>query len=185
MRRARRQWRSADAMARPEANPTGTFWPPRSQRRRGSTRQREGRAHEAAAHHPARSFRYLRVRARGRARRMGGAGCVRVLRTPDATTLEGKARAAFRSGFLGIDSLGWSTLVQVVEASERGPRDAPSNCWRGAGRALRRARSCHRTAGGRGGDRVCGFAQRSSQGHAGGGVAQHTRTAGSARRFAR
>ena len=35
----------------------------------------------------------------------------------DATKLEGKARAAFRSGFLGIDSLGWSTLVQIVEAS--------------------------------------------------------------------
>ena len=36
----------------------------------------------------------------------------------DPATLEGKARAAFRSGFLGIDSFGWSTLVQVVEASE-------------------------------------------------------------------
>jgi len=36
----------------------------------------------------------------------------------DATRLEGRARAAFRSGFLGIDSLGWSTLVQIVEASE-------------------------------------------------------------------
>lgn len=36
----------------------------------------------------------------------------------DVARLEGKARAAFRSGFLGIDSLGWSTLVQVVEASE-------------------------------------------------------------------
>jgi hypothetical protein len=36
----------------------------------------------------------------------------------DATRLEGKARAAFRSGFLGIDTLGWSTLVQIVEASE-------------------------------------------------------------------
>jgi hypothetical protein len=35
----------------------------------------------------------------------------------DPTTLQGKARAAFRSGFLGIDSLGWSTLVQVVEAT--------------------------------------------------------------------
>jgi hypothetical protein len=33
-------------------------------------------------------------------------------------TLHGKARTAFRSGFLGIDSLGWSTLVQIVEASE-------------------------------------------------------------------
>jgi uncharacterized protein DUF6505 len=37
--------------------------------------------------------------------------------TLDVTGLEGKKRAAFRSGFLGIDSLGWSTLVQVVEAS--------------------------------------------------------------------
>ena len=31
---------------------------------------------------------------------------------------EGKARAAFRSGFLGVASLGWSTLVQIVEASD-------------------------------------------------------------------
>jgi len=36
----------------------------------------------------------------------------------DPTTLEGKARSAFRGGFLGIESLGWSTLVQIVEASE-------------------------------------------------------------------
>jgi hypothetical protein len=36
----------------------------------------------------------------------------------DPAALEGKARAAFRSGFLGIDTLGWSTLVQIVEASE-------------------------------------------------------------------
>jgi hypothetical protein len=38
--------------------------------------------------------------------------------TMDVAGLEGKRRAAFRSGFLGIDSLGWSTLVQVVEVSE-------------------------------------------------------------------
>jgi hypothetical protein len=36
----------------------------------------------------------------------------------DPATLAGKARAAFRGGFLGIGSLGWSTLVQIVEASE-------------------------------------------------------------------
>jgi hypothetical protein len=35
----------------------------------------------------------------------------------DAEKLEGKARSAFRSGFLGVESLGWSTLVQIVEAS--------------------------------------------------------------------
>lgn len=32
-------------------------------------------------------------------------------------TLAGKVRAAFRGGFLGVESLGRSTLVQVVEAS--------------------------------------------------------------------
>jgi Family of unknown function (DUF6505) len=36
----------------------------------------------------------------------------------DPTKLEGKARSAFRGGFLGVESLGWSTLVQIVEASE-------------------------------------------------------------------
>lgn len=37
----------------------------------------------------------------------------------EVAELEGKARAAFRAGFLGIESLGWSTLVQIVEASEK------------------------------------------------------------------
>ena len=36
----------------------------------------------------------------------------------DAEALAGKPRAAFRGGFLGVPSLGWSTLVQIVEASE-------------------------------------------------------------------
>jgi len=35
----------------------------------------------------------------------------------DAAALEGKARSAFRGGFLGVASLGWSTLVQIAEAS--------------------------------------------------------------------
>ncbi|MGE0725874.1 MAG: DUF6505 family protein, partial [Alphaproteobacteria bacterium] len=34
----------------------------------------------------------------------------------DPAALDGKARAAFRGGLLGIASFGWSTLVQVVEA---------------------------------------------------------------------
>ena len=38
--------------------------------------------------------------------------------TIDPAVLEGKARTAFRAGFLGIDSLGWSTLVQIVEAKD-------------------------------------------------------------------
>jgi hypothetical protein len=36
----------------------------------------------------------------------------------DPASLTGKARAAFRGGFLGIDSCGWTTLVQIVEANE-------------------------------------------------------------------
>lgn len=35
----------------------------------------------------------------------------------DPDRLQGKARTAFRAGFLGVDSLGWSTLVQIVEAT--------------------------------------------------------------------
>lgn len=36
----------------------------------------------------------------------------------DASKLEGKQRQAFRGGFLGIASFGWSTLAVVTEASE-------------------------------------------------------------------
>lgn len=36
----------------------------------------------------------------------------------DVSTLAGKARTAFRAGFLGTQSLGWSTLAQVVNASD-------------------------------------------------------------------
>lgn len=35
----------------------------------------------------------------------------------DPAALAGKPRAAFRGGFLGVPSLGWSTLVQIVEAT--------------------------------------------------------------------
>jgi hypothetical protein len=36
----------------------------------------------------------------------------------DLAAVTGKARAAFRSGFLGVGSFGWSTLVQIVSATE-------------------------------------------------------------------
>ena len=35
----------------------------------------------------------------------------------DPATLDGRTRTAFRSGFLGVTSLGWSPLAQIVEAS--------------------------------------------------------------------
>lgn len=37
----------------------------------------------------------------------------------DIPTLRGKTRTAFRAGFLGIGSLGRSTLVQIVDATEQ------------------------------------------------------------------
>ncbi|MBR0911226.1 DUF6505 family protein [Bradyrhizobium japonicum] len=36
----------------------------------------------------------------------------------DQAKLSGKERSAFRSGFLGVQSWGWSTLVQIVPATE-------------------------------------------------------------------
>jgi uncharacterized protein DUF6505 len=42
----------------------------------------------------------------------------------DPSALQGKSRAAFRSGFLGVGSLGWSTLVQIVDASDDDRRAA-------------------------------------------------------------
>ena len=41
----------------------------------------------------------------------------------DPGALAGKSRAAFRGGFLGVASFGWSTLVQIVDAAEE-DRDA-------------------------------------------------------------
>jgi Family of unknown function (DUF6505) len=37
----------------------------------------------------------------------------------DPANLQGKARTAFRAGFLGLTSLGRSTLVQIVDADEK------------------------------------------------------------------
>lgn len=42
----------------------------------------------------------------------------------DPARLQGKARAAFRAGFLGVSSFGWSTLVQIVETDEAGRAEA-------------------------------------------------------------
>jgi Family of unknown function (DUF6505) len=35
----------------------------------------------------------------------------------DPMTLSGRPRAAFRGGFLGVSSFGWSTLAQIVEVT--------------------------------------------------------------------
>jgi hypothetical protein len=42
----------------------------------------------------------------------------------EPATLQGKKLAAFRGGFLGIPSLGWSTLAQIVEADAEQRRAA-------------------------------------------------------------
>ena len=45
----------------------------------------------------------------------------------DPDGLTGRTRTAFRAGFLGIASLGWSTLAQVVDATEA-DRAAAAEC---------------------------------------------------------
>jgi hypothetical protein len=40
----------------------------------------------------------------------------------EAQTMSPKERSAFRSGFLGVQSWGWSTLVQIVPATEHDRR---------------------------------------------------------------
>ena len=72
----------------------------------------------------------------------------------DPATLEGKARSAFRGGFLGVASLGWSTLVQIVEASEEDRLAAIDTLAQAAGRAFRRAEHRGGGRGGRGGVRL-------------------------------
>jgi hypothetical protein len=42
----------------------------------------------------------------------------------DVDTLSGKERQAFRAGFLGVESFGWSTLVLVTEATVKERADA-------------------------------------------------------------
>jgi len=42
----------------------------------------------------------------------------------DPAALDGKRRQAFRAGFLGLSSFGWSTLVQVVSATPAQRDDA-------------------------------------------------------------
>jgi hypothetical protein len=42
----------------------------------------------------------------------------------DPEALERKARFAFRSGFLGVGTLGWSTLAEIVEVTEEDRRQA-------------------------------------------------------------
>ena len=58
----------------------------------------------------------------------------------DPAALEGKARSAFRGGFLGVASLGWSTLVQIVEASDDDRLAVIDTLAQATGRAFRRAR---------------------------------------------
>ena len=48
----------------------------------------------------------------------------------DPTSLTGKRRAAFRSGFVGVGSLGFSTLVVVSEASETEREEAAATLAR-------------------------------------------------------
>ena len=84
----------------------------------------EGRARETVAHHPARSVRHVRVRARRRARRMGGVGRLRVLECGS-----GDAR---RQGALGVPRrISRRRFARLVDAGadRRGERSRPRRGW--------------------------------------------------------
>ncbi len=66
----------------------------------------------------------------------------------DPSTLQGKERSAFRGGFLGVASLGWSTLVQIVEATDDDRETRHRRIVATPGGALRRARSRRRARSG-------------------------------------
>ena len=91
----------------------------------------------------------------------------------DPATLGQKQRVALRSGFLGIDSLGWSTLAIVTEATEAERQamverlaaqllekfGAP-DLARSASRRRRRGRVCGLAVRSPAADPACGAAQR-------------------------
>ena len=102
----------------------------------------------------------------------------------DAAKLEGKARAAFRSGFLGMIRLAGRRWCRSSRRATRIARVATELCP-AACRALRCSRSFYGAPGCRGGNRLCSVAQRSSQGMLAAVHRANTRTARSAKHFAR
>ena len=82
----------------------------------------------------------------------------------DPARLTGKDRSAFRSGFLGVQSWGWSTLVQIVGATAADRRAlvellAAQLVERFGAPDLATATAC-----GRRGSRLCGVALHASHG---------------------
>ena len=94
-----------------------------------SGRAKGPRAMKLSAHHPARSLGHLRVRARGRARRMGGVRRLRVLGSP--IRLRSKARRA-RLSAAGSSASRRSAGRRWCRSSRRARTIARrwSRCWR-------------------------------------------------------
>ena len=84
----------------------------------------------------------------------------------DPAALEGKARSAFRGGFLGVASLGWSTLVQIVEASDARSRGGGRYAGATTGREFRRADARRRARRGGRGSHLRRVALQPAAGHA-------------------
>jgi hypothetical protein len=82
----------------------------------------------------------------------------------DPAKLQGRARSAFRAGFLGLASLGRSTLVQIVEAHESDREVAVSILAAQLVAHFVVPRRSRGTRGRRGGNRFRGFALHSCAG---------------------
>ena len=73
----------------------------------------------------------------------------------DPATLTGRDRQAFRAGFLGLTSFGWSTLAVVVEATADEREEAVAHLSRSSSGRAWRAECGGGTSGGRGRNRLC------------------------------
>ena len=131
--------------------------------RRGSIRRPGARADEAAAHHPARSLRHLRVRARAEPGEWAVSGAFMFCRR--------RSVDAGRQGACGIPrGLPRRRVARLVDAGadrrgERRRSRAPrsSTLAKQLRRAFRRARASRMRCGGGRGGRVRGFALQSSR----------------------
>ena len=80
----------------------------------------------------------------------------------DPATLGHKQRVALRSGFLGIESLGWSTLAIVTEATEADRKEIVERLAAQLQEKFGAPDFARSASRGRRGGRVCGLAVRSS-----------------------
>ena len=150
---ARRQWRSAGAVARPEGARPARARGRARQRRRGSILRREGRGVKLLRTirlDPSDTFVFERAAEPGEWAVPGAFAFAHRM----CAALEGKARAPFGRAFSASTRSAGRRWFRSSKPARPTARPRSTCLAQASGRALRCTRSCHRPAGGRGGDRV-------------------------------